>query len=124
MPTPKSPFDGQNDPPSLGDRTLDRWIGLDKLDVPAIELPPRLSGNPGKAWDSSRHRESTVWGRTLRAWHTRAAPPGFWSSEPGADPANHWSEFVVDLVGWSAIAAVVVALLYLVWYGLAFFQIL
>jgi hypothetical protein len=30
----------------------------------------------------------------------------------------------VGLLGWSAIAAVVVALLYLVWYGPTFFQIL
>jgi hypothetical protein len=124
MPTPKSPFDDQNDPPSLGDRTLDKWMGLDKLDSLSIDLPPQLSAPAGKEWDARRHRESTVWSRMLRGLLARAGRPGFWSSEPGADPANHWTEYLAGFLGWSAIAAVVVALLYLVWYGLTFFQIL
>ena len=124
MAIPHPPFDDQNDPPSLGDRTLDKWMGLDKLDPPGIELPPPISGRSRNDWDAARHRERTLGSRLLGGWRRHSDRPGFWSSEPGADPANHWTEYLASVLGWSAIAAVVMALLYLVWYGLTFFQIL
>ena len=124
MPAPKAPFDDEDNPPSLGDRTLDRWMGLDELDAPGIALPSALSAPAGNDWDAVRHRQSTVWSRMLHRWRTQATRPGFWSLEPGADLANHWTEYAAGILGWSAIAAVVVALLYLIWYGLTFFQVL
>ena len=124
MAFPKAPFDDQNDPPSLGDRTLDKWMGLDELEAPGIELPPPLSGRSGGEWDAARHRQSTVWSRLVRGWRTHSDRPGLWSSQPGADPADHWTEYVASFLGWTAIAAVLAALVYLVWYGLTFFQIL
>lgn len=89
-------------------------MGLDRLDAPHLELPPPLSGNPRKDWDSRRHRESTVGDRIARKWRLRRAFPGDGSS---------FFNILPDIIGWTVSAAVVVALLYLIWYGLVFFHV-
>jgi hypothetical protein len=98
-------------------------MGVDKMNAPRVDLPPPLSGNPKKDWDSHRHRESTVGDRLARRWRLRRVFPGDGPSERSSGLLGRVVDALPDVIGWAVTAAVVVALLYLIWYGLVFFQV-
>ena len=114
MEAPDTPSDGQEDTGSLGDRTLDCLLGVDKPDASAVQLAPPLSGPGKKDWDAYTHRAKP------QSVTASAAAGGFATTCPRIPLC--WSCSPTSSVGLSS-AAVVIALLYLVWYGLVFFRV-
>ena len=106
MVDPPIPPMASDDAGSLGDRTLDRLLGVGNPELPPVQLPPPLSGNPKKDWDSYSHRESSVGDRARRRMRLRQ----------GLSPETSIFDLMPDVISWTVSAAVVAALLYLVWW--------